>query len=93
MSRTPRQPGNEQHERMATANEKPNSGPGPGGDEPEGFITKPTVARRMNKCTRTIDNLMREGLPFYKVGRSIIFKWTEIEAFLAANCRVSRRGN
>ena len=78
---------------MATANEKPNSGPGPGGDEPEGFITKPTVARRMNKCTRTIDNLMREGLPFYKVGRSTIFKWTEIEAFLAANCRVSlRRG-
>ena len=62
-------------------------------EEPEGFITKPTVARRMSKCTRTIDNLMREGLPFYKVGRSTIFKWTEIEAFLAANCRVSRRGN
>ena len=79
---------------MATTNEKTNSGPpAPGGDEPEGFITKPTVARRMNKCTRTIDNLMREGLPFYKVGRSTIFKWTEIEAFLAANCRVSlRRG-
>jgi hypothetical protein len=65
-----------------------NSGP-----LPEPFITKSTVAERMQKCTRTIDNLMERGLPHYKVGRSAIFRWSEIEAYLAANCRVSRRGS
>ena len=79
---------------MATANETtPSAQPVPAGGEPEGFVTKPTVARRMNKCTRTIDNLMRRGLPHYLVGRSVIFKWSEVESYLAANCRVARRAN
>jgi hypothetical protein len=78
---------------MATANEKTNSGPVPVGEEPEGFITKPTVARRMNKCTRTIDNLMRDGLPFYKVGRSTIFRWSEVVSYLTTRCRVIHGAN
>jgi predicted DNA-binding transcriptional regulator AlpA len=83
---------------MATANERTIGGePIKLGesvkDGPEGFITKPTVAQRMQKCTRTIDNLMAVGLPHYKVGRSVIFRWAEVEAYLAANCRVSRRGS
>lgn len=57
----------------------------------EEFITKPTVAQRMKKCARTIDNLMARGLPHYRVGRSVIYRWSEIEAWLAANCRVSRQ--
>ena len=60
-------------------------------DEPEGYITKPVVGQRMKKCLRTIDNLMRRGLPYYRVGRSVIFRWSEIEAYLAANHRVSHR--
>ncbi len=29
-------------------------------------------------------------LPNYKVGRSVLFKWSEIEAHLAKTCCVSR---
>lgn len=61
------------------------------GEAKEEFITKPTVAQRMKKCARTIDNLMARGLPHYRVGRSVIYRWSEIEAWLAANCRVSRQ--
>ena len=41
---------------------------------------------------RTIDDWMKRGLlPYYKVGRSVRFKWSEVEAHLAADCRVCRR--
>ena len=61
------------------------------GSLPEPFIDKRDVAQRLKKCARTIDNLMAKGLPHYKVGRSVIFRWSEVEAHLAANCRVCRR--
>lgn len=58
---------------------------------PEIFIDKPEVARRVHKTERTIDHWMASGLiPFYKVGRSVLFKWSEIEAHLAKTCRVTR---
>ena len=81
---------------MATANERTTGGePGKVGEPvnngSEEFITKVMVARRMQKCTRTIDNLIAAGLPHYKIGRSVIFRWEEILAYLAANCRVSLR--
>jgi excisionase family DNA binding protein len=57
----------------------------------EPFITKPEVARRLNKQVRTVDNWMQRGiLPYYKIGRSVAFKWSEIEVALAKTCRVSR---
>jgi predicted DNA-binding transcriptional regulator AlpA len=83
---------------MATANERAagdeaGKAADTGTNGPEGFINKPKVAGRMSKCPRTIDNLMQQGLPHYKVGRSVIFRWSEVEAWLAVNCRVSRRAN
>ena len=65
------------------------------GQEPENFIGKNEVADRLGKTLRTVDNWMREGrIPFYKIGRSVCFKWSEVEAHLAANYRVClRRGN
>jgi len=34
---------------------------------------------------------MKRGiLPYYKIGRSVSFKWSEIEAALARTCRVCR---
>jgi excisionase family DNA binding protein len=58
--------------------------------KPEGFIDKHEVARRLNKKLRTIDNWMsRRILPYYKIGRSVSFKWSEIEAALAKTCRVA----
>jgi excisionase family DNA binding protein len=60
---------------------------------PEGFIGKGEVARRLNKTLRTVDNWMQLGiLPYYKIGRSVAFKWSEIEAALAKTCRVARGG-
>ena len=61
--------------------------------QPEGFIAKPEVAKRMQRTVRTIDNLMKRRLiPFYKIGRSVSFKWSEIEAHLRDTCRVLGRG-
>ena len=58
---------------------------------PEGFIGKKEVARRLNKGIRTVDYWMERGiLPFYKIGRSVEFKWSEVEAHLAQTCRVVR---
>jgi excisionase family DNA binding protein len=62
-----------------------------GGQVVEGFINKPEVARRLGKKLRTVDNWMQRGiLPYYKIGRSVSFKWSEIEAALARTCRISR---
>jgi excisionase family DNA binding protein len=57
----------------------------------EEFINKVEVARRLKKQVRTVDNWMKRGiLPYYKIGRSVAFKWSEIEAALARTCRVCR---
>lgn len=59
----------------------------------EPFIKKRDVAKRLGKTVRTVDNWMQRGiLPYYKIGRSIEFKWSEIEAHLAQTCRVTRGG-
>jgi predicted DNA-binding transcriptional regulator AlpA len=60
---------------------------------PETFIGKKVVAKRLNKTVRTVDNWMAQGLlPYYKIGHSVSFKWSEIETALARTCRVSRCG-
>jgi excisionase family DNA binding protein len=57
----------------------------------EGFINKDEVAQRLKKTLRTIDNWMRRGLlPYYKIGRSVCFKWSEVESHLAQTCRVRK---
>jgi excisionase family DNA binding protein len=56
----------------------------------EPFITKPEVARRLNKRVRTVDNWMQQGLlPYYKIGRSVAFKWSEVERQLRQVCHVN----
>jgi predicted DNA-binding transcriptional regulator AlpA len=58
----------------------------------EPYINKREVARRMGRTTRTVDNLMRRGLiPYYKLGYSVAFRWSEIQSHLAQTCRVCRR--
>jgi excisionase family DNA binding protein len=59
---------------------------------PEGFIDKAEVARRLNKTIRTVDNWMARGiLPYYKLGRTVAFRWSDVEAHMQANYRVCRR--
>lgn len=58
---------------------------------PEGYITKEEVARRLKKTVRTVENWQRRGiLPFVKAGRSVLFKWSDIEAHLQQNFRCLR---
>jgi excisionase family DNA binding protein len=58
----------------------------------EPFIGKREVAKRLGKKLRTVDNWMKRGLlPYYKIGRTVSFRWSEVEAFLAQSCRVARR--
>ena len=58
----------------------------------EPFIDKPEGGKRLGMRPRTVDDWMKRGLlPYYKVGRSVRFKWSDVEAHLAANCRVCRR--
>ena len=64
-----------------------------GGSAPviEEYIGKIEVARRLRKQVRTIDNWMHRGiLPYYKIGRTVAFKWSEIEEQLARTCRVAK---
>jgi excisionase family DNA binding protein len=57
----------------------------------EPFITKPELTRRLNRKIRTIDRWMQQGLlPYYKIGRSVSFKWSEVEQRLKQLCHVCR---
>lgn len=68
----------------------PANGTPPPAAAPESFVSKPVVAERLGKSVRTIDNWMQWGiLPFYKIGRSVVFKWSEVEHALAQTCRSS----
>ena len=77
---------------MQTLNNPNAAAAGAGGPSYEPYIDKGEVGRRTQMRPRTIDDWMKRGLlPYYKVGRSVRFKWSEVEAHLAENCRVCRR--
>lgn len=58
---------------------------------PEGYLTKAEVAKRLKKTVRTVENWQRRGIvPFVKCGRSVLFKWSDVETHLQANFRVCR---
>jgi excisionase family DNA binding protein len=55
----------------------------PNGNEPEGFITKEEVAKRLKKTVRTVENWQRKGiLPFVKAERSVLFRWSDVVGHL-----------
>lgn len=58
----------------------------------ESYIEKPEVALRLGICVRSLDSWIKRKnmIPYYKLGRTVRFKWSEIEAHLAATCRVGR---
>ena len=71
----------------------PNAAAGAGGPTFEPYIDKAEVGRRLGIRPRTVDAWLKNGmLVFFKLGgRSVRFKWSEVEAHLAANYRVCRR--
>ena len=64
----------------------------PPANAPEPYIDKVEVARRLGREVRTIDNWMRRGMiPYFKIGRSVNFKWSDVDAHMQANFRICRR--
>ena len=60
----------------------------------EPFLKKAEVCQRLQIQLRTVEQWMKRGLvPYYKLGRTVRFKWSEIERHLAQACRVSRRSS
>jgi excisionase family DNA binding protein len=54
------------------------------------YEMKSQVARRLNVCERTIDNMMKQRrLPFIKLTPKIVrFPRAEVDAYLARNFRI-----
>jgi excisionase family DNA binding protein len=61
------------------------------GSDSERFITKIEIAARIGKTTRTVDAWMAAGiLPYFKVGRSVLFDWSDVRRHLNEKFHVSR---
>ena len=59
---------------------------------PEGYITKEEVAKRLKKTVRTVENWQAKGLlPYVKIGRSVLFNWSDVESHVQTNFRIVRR--
>ena len=59
----------------------------------EGYIDKRECARRLGRTPRSVDTYMALGMvPFYKLGRTVAFKWSEVDAHIKAHYRVGLRG-
>ena len=58
----------------------------------EGFIDKAEVARRLGKTTRTVEIWSNRGfLPSFRVGRSRLYSWADIEAHIRDNFSANPR--
>jgi excisionase family DNA binding protein len=55
----------------------------------EAFISKDTVAERLDVEIRTVTRLMRRGvLRYYRVGWMVRFKWSEVESDMREHLQV-----
>ena len=63
--------------------------------ESSDYETKAQVARRLNVCVRTIDNMMKQRrLPFIKLtSKTVRFPKAEVDAYLARNFRINAYGH
>jgi predicted DNA-binding transcriptional regulator AlpA len=67
--------------------------PASGRAEAEGYIDKHECARRLGRTVRSVDTYMLKGIvPFYKLGRTVAFKWSEVDEHIKAHFRVCLRG-
>lgn len=61
--------------------------------EYEGYIGKRECARRLGLTERSIDTYMAlKIIPYYKLGRTVRFKWSEVDAFIKEHHRFGARG-
>ena len=56
----------------------------------EEYISKKELGRRLGKPVRTIEYWIWRGwLPYYKIGHSVRFKWSEVQARLGQQHHVA----
>lgn len=57
--------------------------------EPEGYITKAQLAKRLKKAPRTVEYWQKKGIiPYVKIGQSVLFNWAEVEQRLQTHFRI-----
>ena len=60
--------------------------------EVEKFIKRGVLAKRLGVSIRTIDNWAMTGvIPSYRLGRTRLFHWAEIEKMIFENAQVGGR--
>lgn len=60
----------------------------------ESLVSKKAAAAHCSVTTRTVDQWMSEGrLPYYKIGRTVRFRLSEVDVALNETCRVARKGD
>jgi len=58
----------------------------------EGYIDKHECARMLGRTVRSVDTYMAAGIiPYYKLGRTVVFKWSEVDAHIRHKHRVFLR--
>lgn len=73
---------------------KPIANAGDGIAAGEGYLDKVAVAKRLGVKPKTVGEWANQGkLPAYRLGPYLRFKWAEVEAHLAATCRVETRAS
>jgi excisionase family DNA binding protein len=54
----------------------------------EPYIGKRELARRLSIKFRTVDSWISRGwIPYYKVGKYVLFKWSEVDAQVSRTFR------
>ena len=57
----------------------------------EPFINKAEVSRRLVVSARTVEAwMLHDGLPHYKPGHAVRFRWSEVQSWLAQTSHVCR---
>lgn len=57
-------------------------------NDDEKYLSKQQVAEMLGKSIPTVNNYMkREGIPYYKVGRSVLFKRGDIDEWVERHKR------
>jgi excisionase family DNA binding protein len=59
----------------------------------EPYIDKRELARRLSIKLRTVESWMnRDWIPYYKMGKVVLFKWTEVDAEVSRMGRKAQNG-
>lgn len=54
-----------------------------------GLLSKPGAASYLSICTRSVDNLMKDGsLPYVKLGRRVLFRQADLDRLIEARIAI-----